>query len=166
MTKPLPLCLIASLLFFNIPTNAQQAAVNTFKITEISYGIYTSKIIAKKPIPGSAIWNHNVTGTSILVKRTQKVPAKSGIQFGAQYKLSVNGNHTVPVEVEWIFPEMHNPAGSTKYTSLKYPLVIPANMVNNSNYTLEKKHEILKGNWVLNIYHDSKIVYSKKFELY
>jgi len=166
MIKPLLLGLIAFLLFINIRTNAQQTVVHTFEITEISYGIYSSKIIAKEPMAGSPTGNHNATDTSILIKRTQRVPAKLGIQFGAEYKVSADGNNTVPVEVEWIFPEMHDPAGRITNTSLKYPLVIPTNMVNNSSYTLEKKHEVLKGDWVLNIYHDGKIVYSKKFQLY
>jgi hypothetical protein len=166
MIKPLSLGLIALLLLINARTNAQQTVVHTFEIIEINYGIYTSKKVAKEPMPGSPTDNHNVADTSILVKRTQRVPAKSGIQFGAEYKVSADGNNTVPVEVEWIFPETHDPAGSTTFTSIKSPLVIHANMVNNSSYTLEKKYEVLKGTWVLNIYYDSKIVYSKKFKLY
>jgi hypothetical protein len=166
MIKPLSLGLVAFLLLINARTNAQQTVVHTFEITEVSYGIYTSKTVAKEPMAGSPTGNHNVADTSILVKKTLRVPAKLGTQFGAEYKVSADGNDTVPVEVEWVFPEMHDPAGRITNTSLKYPLAIPANMINNSSYTLEKKHEVLKGNWVLNIYHDSKIVYSKKFQLY
>jgi hypothetical protein len=166
MIKPLSLGLVAFLLLINARTNAQQTVVHTFEITEVSYGIYTSKTVAKEPMAGSPTGNHNVADTSILVKKTLRVPAKLGTQFGAEYKVSADGNDTVPVEVEWVFPEMHDPAGRITNTSLKYPLAIPANMINNSSYTLEKKHEVLRGNWVLNIYHDSKIVYSKKFQLY
>ncbi|WP_413666498.1 DUF3859 domain-containing protein [Mucilaginibacter sp. Mucisp86] len=166
MIKPLSLGLIVSMLLISSCTNAQHAMVHKFAITEISYGIYTSKIVAKEPIAGSPTGNHNVTRNSILIKQTQRVPAKLGIQFGAEYKVAADGNDTVRVEVEWVFPETHDPAGRITNTSLKYPLAIPANMVNNSNYTLEKKQEVLKGSWVLNIYHDGKIVYSKKFDLY
>jgi len=166
MTKPLSLGLVAFLLLINARTNAQQTVVHTFEITEVSYGIYTSKTVAKDRMAGSPSGNHNVADTSILVKKTLRIPAKLGIQFGADYKVSADGNETVPVEVEWVYPEMHDPAGRITNTSLKYPLAIPANMVNNSSYTLEKKYEVLKGNWVLNIYHDGKIVYSKKFQLY
>lgn len=166
MIKPLSLGLIAFLLLINVRTNAQQTVVHTFEITEISYGIYTSKTVAKEPMTGSPTGYHNVVDTSILVKSTQRIPAKLGIHFGAEYKVSADGGSTVPIEVEWVLPAVYDPAKGTTSTSMKYPLAIPSNMVNNSGYTLEKKSELLKGDWVLNIYHDSKIVYSKKFVLY
>ncbi|MDB5150331.1 MAG: hypothetical protein JWQ57_4351 [Mucilaginibacter sp.] len=166
MIKPLSLSFIAFLLLANTHTNAQ-LTVHKFKITEISYGIYTSKTILKEAMAESPTGNHNYTDTSILVKKTQKIPAKSGIEFGAEYRLSGEQNDTARIEIEWIFPsEMQDPAKGTKYKSIKYPLFIPANMVNNSSYTLENDYEIIKGNWVLNIYYDDKILYSKKFELY
>jgi hypothetical protein len=138
-----------------------------FKLSETGYGIYTSHTVEKESIDGSASIDHAVVEKQVLVKKTEKVPAKLGIQFGTVYKLTGKDKDTASLEIEWIFPhEIMDTAKNAKYLNIRYPIKLPINFVNSSCYTLDNNFEVVKGIWIVNIYSDNKIIFTRKFDLY
>jgi len=148
-----------------ITANAQQKEAN-FKLSEISYGIYQSQTVEKEAMAESPSGDHKVVTKQVLLKKTEKIPAKIGAEFGTEYKLTGNTKEVVTLQLEWIFPhEITDPVKKVSFKSIKYPIDLPVNATNASTYSLDNDFEVVKGTWQLNIYYNDKIIYSKKFEL-
>lgn len=148
-----------------IKVNAQQKDAS-FKFSEISYGTYRSQTVEKESMAESPSGDHKVVTKQILLKKTEKIPAKIGTEFGTEYKLTGNSKDIVTLQLEWVFPkEITDPVKKVSFKSIKYPIDLPANATNASTYSLDNDFEVVKGPWQLNIYYNEKIIYSKKFEL-
>jgi len=137
-----------------------------FQFVEKSYGSYNSNSSIKDgKILGTDI-DHSVIDTAFIIENTEKIKDKLGTEFGVEYLLSSKSNEILPLDIEWIFPkEMIDPANNKKIKFIKYRIYLPTNFVNNGNYSLEKEFEIIKGEWVLNIYYEDKVIYNRKFIL-
>ena len=166
MKKSLFLKLSFFLLVVCAKVNAQQNNP-PFTLLETGYGIYTSHTVANEDIAGSTSIGHAVVEKQVLVKKTDKVPAKIGVQFGTIYKLTGKDRDTVSLEIEWIYPhEIMDTSKNAKYASIRYPIKLPVNFENSRTYSLDDNFEVVKGLWVLNIYSDNKIIFTRKFDLY
>ena len=120
----------------------------------------------KDAIVGSASIEHSVLDSVLLIKRTEKITARLGIEFGVEYILKSSLNDTISLDIEWIYPkEIIDPVDKKKVKSIRYGIDLPANFINNGNYKLENAFEVVKGNWQLNIYYKSKLIYRRKFIL-
>ena len=137
-----------------------------FKLKEISYGIYTSRTIAREAIADSVSISHGQVAGQTLVTQTDQVPAKLGTQFGSEYQLTGSAKDSVTLEIEWIYPrEVNDTVKHTHYRSIRYPIVMPANAANASSYSLDENFELIRGIWILNIFSDNKKIFTRKFHL-
>lgn len=110
--------------------------------------------------------DHGVAEKQVLVKKTEKIPGKLGVEFGTEYKLVGVDKEIAVIEIEWVFPqEIIDPIKKTKFSSIRYAIDLPVNAPNASTYSLDNDFEIIKGTWQLNLYYKGKNIYSKKFEL-
>ncbi|MBS1503138.1 MAG: DUF3859 domain-containing protein [Bacteroidetes bacterium] len=165
MKKSLFIVSLFAFLIVSINALAQQDPPEV-TLTEISHGIYSSQVIAKEKMDESPSGDHRVVARQVLVKKTEKIPAKLGAEFGAEYKLKSTGKDSVNIEIEWIFPHaIVDPAKNASYESIRYALTLGPADVNASTYSLDNDFEVVKGTWLLNVYYDNKIIYSQKFEL-
>ena len=166
MKKSLQIAMLLLLFGVCIKVNAQQTKP-AFKFSELSYGMYASQTIEKEKMDESPSGDHKVVAKQVLLKKTERVLAKIGSEFGTEYKLVGDSKDTVTLQLEWIFPhEMTDPVKKVSFKSIKYPIDLPVNAANASTYSLDNDFEVVKGAWQLNIYYKDKIIYSKKFELY
>ena len=164
MTRPFSLSLL--FLLFIVPIAKAQHVNPVFKFSEVSHGLYSSQTVAKETMAESPSGTHTVVEKQILLKQTEKIPAKIGSEFGTEYKLTGNNADTVILEIEWVYPhEIIDKQKNTSFKSIRYPIQIPANAANASTYSLEDDFEVVKGDWLLNIYSDNKIIYSKRFQV-
>jgi hypothetical protein len=146
--------------------SAQQTAPRV-KFTEITFGTATSTTVLKEDMANSPSGDHSVVANQVFTKKTDKIEAKKGVEFGVEYKLTSNKNDTARLDIEWIFPTaMTDLEKKTSYKSLRYPIDMPLNSINASTYGLENDFEVIKGTWQLNIYYAGKMIYARKFELY
>ena len=155
------------ILFLSFISNAiGQVRSQKFEFIEKSFGIYKSKVSAKDGPIGATSIKHSVLDGILLIKRTEKIRAKLGVEFGVEYILKSNSNETILLDIEWIYPkEIIDPADNKKIRIIRYGIGLPTNFVNNGNYTLEKPFEVVKGDWQLNIYYKDKMIYRRKFIL-
>jgi len=151
------------LLIHNV-VNAQTTP--SFKFNEISYGVYSSESTIKEKMDESPSGTHNVAIKQILKKKTNRIHAEVGVEFGTEYKLTGNTNDTTTIEIEWVFPKKMIDNDKNSFERIRYSIDLPINSGNASTYTLENSYEVIVGDWLLNIYSDNKIIYSKKFSLY
>jgi hypothetical protein len=156
-----------AILFLSFISNAVgQTRSRKFEFIEKSYGIYKSHISTKDATISSTSVEHSVLDGISLVKKTQKITAILGVEFGVEYFLKSSLNDTIPLEIEWIYPkDIIDPASKKKVKSIRYGINLPVNFINNGNYTLEKPFEVVKGNWKLNIYYKNKVIYRREFIL-
>lgn len=137
-----------------------------FKFDEIATGTFTKgKVIEQEQMAGSPTGTHGVIEQQSLIEKTQSVEAKIGAAFGVEYKLAGKKNDTIPIELEWVFPSDMTDQKGNRYSSIRYPVDLPANLVNASVYSLDNDYEVLKGTWTLNIYYHDKVIFSRKFDL-
>ena len=166
MNKIKILLLFIGIIVLHGKVSAQQNNL-PFKFSETNYGYYRSVTVETEQMPGSPSGDHKVVTNQVLIKQTARIPAKIGSDFGINYKLSGNKKDTVQLEIEWVFPqEMVNPAQNIKYKSIRYPIDLPCDAANGSTYSLDNDFEVIKGDWLLNVYYNNQIIYIKKFKLY
>lgn len=146
--------------------NAQQTDL-PFKFSEESYGIYSSHTAELEKLEALPNFDHKVVDKQVLVKQTDRVPAKKGLEFCVDYKLISAAKDTMHLQLEWIYPHaITDPQKKSTFKSIKYPIKLPLNETNGSTYSLDNEYEVVKGTWQFNIYYDDKIIYTRKFELY
>lgn len=164
MTRTNSCIILFSILF--IKSSFGQIPNQVFQFTELSYGIYQSKSVAKDGRISEATTEHSVIDDIILVKKTDRVKAKLGVEFGAAYVLKSSRSDTITLEIEWVYPkEIKDPTNEAKVKNIRYAIELPTNFENNSNYTLESDYEVVTGEWQLNIYFKNKAIYRKTFTL-
>lgn len=159
--------LFLMLLFFVLQcTSYAQTNGTPVKFKEISYGYYTSQTVEKEQMDNMPAGGHTVVKNQVLVKQTDKIPAKIGTEFGTVYQLKGRSKDSVQLDIEWIYPhEITDPQKNASFKSIKYSLYVPGNATNGSTYSLEEPFEIVTGEWQLNIYGQGELLYSKKFML-
>lgn len=162
--KPLSLKLSFVALCITLAAHAQD---HKFKFDEIATGTFTKgEVVAKEQMDGSPTGTHTVVEKQTLLKKTQSVDAKIGAAFGVEYKLAGKQNDTIPIELEWVFPSEMTDQKGNHYNSIRYPVDLPANLVNASVYSLDNDYEVVKGTWTFNIYYQDKVIFSRKFDLH
>lgn len=136
------------------------------KLKEVSYGYYTSQIVEKEAMDNAPTGNHSVVKNQVLIKQTDKIPAKIGSEFGTVYQLKGHAKDSVQLDIEWVYPhEIVDTAKHIKYKNVRYSLYVPGNATNGSTYTLEESFEVVTGDWQINIYNRGKLLYTKTFVL-
>lgn len=149
-----------------LTVNAQQAAPRV-KFTEITFGPATSTTVFKEEMPGSPSGDHSIFANQVFGKKTNRIEAKKGTQFGVEYKITGKHGNIAKLDIEWIFPtEIVDTAKKESFKSVRYPIDIAVNATDASTYALDNDFEVIKGTWQLNIYYAGKLIYTRKFELY
>lgn len=137
-----------------------------FQFTERNYGIYRSQNKQTAPNPSSPSGTASIIEEAALLSQTDTIPCKIGTEFGVEYILQSKRNHLIHLDIEWIFPtEIFDPTQNKEFKSIKYPIDLPMNFINNANYSLESEHELVKGIWQLNIYQGNTILYTRQYLL-
>ncbi|MBI1767729.1 MAG: DUF3859 domain-containing protein [Bacteroidetes bacterium] len=153
-------------IFYTVTPCSGQTQNQKFEFLESRYGIFKSGDREKDGKVSETTIEHSVLDKIELVKKTDRVPAKLGVEFGVEYTLKSKVNETVRLQIEWRYPkEILDPSNGEKIKNIKYDIDLPTNFVNNSNYTLEQDFEVVKGDWELLIYHDNKPIYKRRFVL-
>jgi hypothetical protein len=166
MTRITSIALSFILFLLCTGADAQQATI-ALKLQEITFGQATSTVVTKEAMENSPSGDHRLVENQVFTKKTNRIEAKKGVEFGVEYKLVSKQTDTVGLEIEWIFPNpIIDPQKHTTYKSLRYPIGLPLNFINASTYSLDNDFEVVKGTWQLNIYYSDKIIYTRKFELY
>jgi hypothetical protein len=135
------------------------------KVTELNYGISKTDEPLKATMDASPSGTHSLADNFSITKKTDRVPAIPGQQFGTEYIIKTKRAEVVTLEQVWIFPQEIKDDKGNVFTEVRYPMHKQTNEKSYSNYTLEKNFEIVKGKWTFIMLHEGKEIFRRDFYL-
>ena len=146
------------------------SATAEIKGTVLESGYYqsVSAILREKNL--SSPTGYTRTGGKVrLVKQTTEIPAIQGLLFGFKFRLS---GYAKNVDQAWLrlvvkHPLIIRPNGSrAKEYSYPISLQVKNGMIEDkSGYKLDKKYEMVEGEWVFQYWDEEKVLVEQKFIL-
>jgi hypothetical protein len=108
---------------------------------------------------GSRILSNGLT----ILKQTDHIPGKLGVNFGTLYIMKANVTKNIPVEEVWIFPSSMKDDNGKEFRMLRYTIEKPTNQETYSTYSFEQKYEIVKGKWIYQMFYHGVKIFERKF---
>ena len=136
-----------------------------FKVSfhELRYGICKTDSLYKQDLKTSPSGNQIISEAFKLIKKTDRIPGEVGQQFGVEYILESDFIGYLPVQQVWIFPEVITDGKGKAFKEARYTTEKPINSKTYSTYTLEKDFEVVKGEWIYQMWYDQEKLYERKF---
>lgn len=161
----IPLILITACLCLSSCIIRKQAAVD-ISIKELNYGPGDAKILATQKLENSPSEEHLTTDYKLhILRRTDTIDAKLGAQFGVEFITRCRTDKPHVITTVWKYPKgMKNNKGET-ISETSYETLRPVNVYDYTGYTLTEPNEVVKGLWTLELYYQSKLLYSRSFYL-
>ena len=139
---------------------------STVKIKELSYGTSSSKILTTEHLKNSPSGNHIVSDYKLnIIKKSDDVEAKIGVQFGSEYIIYAKENKPIELTIKWTYPKGVTDKMGKELFETKYNIIKMTNEYSYSNFTIEDKNELVKGDWILEIFTDNSKLYKRVFHL-
>jgi hypothetical protein len=160
---------LSSLLFINTSfaqTTAVSKVYGTLEFIELDHGIAEVADGTVDKLRASPTGTHGWLKDFEISKVTDSIHAVLKANFGVVYMVKAQDTVDINVVIEWIYPEVIINEKGEKFKSVKYTTKRPTNIPSASSYSLDAPYEMVKGNWEMNIYLETKLVYSKTFFLY
>jgi len=148
-----------------------QSSVNSKKLgilefVELDHGLAHVVDGTVEKLDKSPTGNHGWLKDLEIVKVTDSIEVTAKANFGIVYMVKAKDTADINVTIEWIYPkEVINEKGQ-KFKSIKYTTNRPTNIPSGSTYSLDAPYEMVKGDWVENIYLEGQRVFSRTFVLY
>ncbi|MBK7212765.1 MAG: DUF3859 domain-containing protein [Bacteroidales bacterium] len=135
-------------------------------IKELNYGPSNAKILATQQLENSPSEEHLTTDYKLnIIRRTDTIDAKLGAQFGVEFITRCRTDKPHVITTVWKYPKgMKNNKGEA-ISETRYEILRPVNVYDYTNYTLTEPNEVVKGLWTLELYSQSKLLYSRTFYL-
>jgi len=132
-------------------------------LKELNYGICETETEYIEKAESSPSGNHIYSYGFKLIKQTDRIPGKLGQKFGIEFIMKSNVTKLISVEQVWIFPTIIKDDKGKEFKELRYTIGKPTNENTYSTYTLEKEYEVVKGEWIYQMFYDGKKIYERKF---
>jgi hypothetical protein len=100
-----------------------------------------------------------------IVEQSDTVPARLGQKFGVIFQMDSDIDQLLEVEQVWIFPSPIRLADGREYKEVRYKISKPTNEPTYSLYELESQYELVKGEWMYQMFYQEKKIFEKKFLL-
>ncbi len=163
------IALLITLFFFTSSIAQKNTKIQTdkdFQFVELNYGLADIVRDSTAQLANSPTGTHGFLSGYELTKVTDSVLPKIKANFGVVYMIKAIDTTDIDVVIEWIYPKKITNYKGQKFLSVKYTTQRPTNTPSGSSYTLDEPYEIVKGNWIINIYLKDKLLYTKTFILY
>ena len=151
-------------LVFAVSASAEAPQVEGFEVVRV--GIYTSDVTSTERDANGVL--QNVIANSRLALNTTTIPAKLGVSFGFEFKITGQPDGAVvTIRKETHYPEPGAmPPGATK------PLLVNSKMTNRalnevsfSSYRLEESWELMPGKWAFEFWLGDRKLGEQEFTL-
>jgi hypothetical protein len=136
---------------------------NDITLTEVNYGLYKGKNLYNRNNKKSPSGVDIVSKNNGFYEKTNKVPLKFGISFGSEFILNSSSNKIIKIETVWKYPKKIKNDEGKYFSELRKTSSKRTNEKKWTGYVINRDYEMVKGKWVLEIYHDNKRLYKKKF---
>ena len=158
------LVLAISLLMFASQSSAEEPQVRNIEFTHV--GIYVAGIQSKETKANGI--DRNVYSNPRFVQSTRVVPAKIGVTFGFEFRISGVPDGaivTVRKETRYPSPGAKPPGHSKRVPSDTEDLTETLNKSSAYYYTLEQPWELLPGRWVFQFWSGDRKLGEQAFTL-
>lgn len=147
-----------------VPAGAQEPKIQGFEV--IRFGVYTREVTSTTRDAKGIL--HNVVSHPRLALSTTTIPAKLGVTFGFEYKITGHPDDVVVT----LRDETHYPAPGARPPGATKPILVDAdstsltlNHVNYRGYSLQEPWELLPGKWVFEFWSGHRKLGSQVFTL-
>ena len=147
-------------------TTVESKNNGVLQFVELDYGIAEVVDGVSEKLKNTPTGTHGWLKDFQITKVTDSVPVKIKENFGVVYIVKAKDTVDINIDIEWIYPEKIKNEKGEKYKSIRYTTKRPTNIPSASSYSLDAQYEMVKGNWIMNIYIEDKKVYTKTFLLY
>jgi hypothetical protein len=152
-------------------TTFSQTIINSksygdMEFKELDYGLAKVKGAKTKKLSNSPTGTHTWLKDFEIINKSDSIQVLPKANFGVVYIVSAKDTVYIDVVIEWIYPEKITNDKGKKFRSTKYTTKRPTNIPSASSYSLDERYEMVKGDWKMNIYIESKKVCSRTFVLY
>lgn len=147
-------------------TSIKSKSFGNLEFKELEYGLAQVETGTTDQLKSSPTGTHGWLKDFAIVKNSDSIKAVKKANFGVIYIVRAKDTVDIPIEIEWIYPEKVTNSKGEKFKSIKYTTQRPTNIASASSYSLDEPYELVKGKWEMNLYIESKRVYSKTFILY
>lgn len=160
------ICII--LIFFSGCSNTNKVNENkpiSLEVKELEFGICETKTVVNEQMENSPSGTYTLSRGFKIVDKTDSITAKLGQKFGVKFIMQSDVNKNLSIEQVWIFPETITNDKGEKFKELRYTVNKPTNEKTYSTYTLEKNFEVVKGEWIYQMFYNDSKIYEKTFYL-
>ncbi len=138
----------------------------TLTFDELDHGLAKAVNGTTEVLKGSPIKTHQWLKDFEIVKVTDSIQVEPGAKFGVVYEIKSADSFVLKMDAEWVYPTTLKNEDGKKFKSIRYTTQRPTNTMAASSYSLDAPYEMVTGDWVLNLYVDNKLLYTKTFFLY
>lgn len=158
-------------LFFSVLISSAQTKVissnyGELEFIELDHGLASVEEGVVQKMEKSPSGTHGWLKDFVITKVTDSIPVMPKSNFGIVYMVKAKDTVDIPVDIEWVFPKTIKNNKKEKYKTFRYTTKRPTNIPSGSSYSLDEPFEMVKGNWVMNLYLENKLVYTRTFILY
>ena len=137
----------------------------SLKVQELNSGISQSRAVYKEEMTDSPSGLHSFSDNFRIVKQTDTIPARLGQKFGVIFQMTSSADRPLEVEQVWIFPSPIRFADGREFKEVRYKVEKPTNEPTFSFYELENEYEVVKGEWIYQMFYQGKKIFEKKFHI-
>jgi hypothetical protein len=154
-----------SLLLCACAERTKQVKPISLEVKELDSGIGYSRTIHKEHMPESPSSQRAFSDDFQIVEQSDTVPARLEQKFGVIFQMNSDIDQLLEVEQVWIFPSPIRLADGREYKEVRYEISKPTNEPTYSFYELESQYELVKGEWIYQMFYQEKKIFEKKFLL-
>ncbi|MBX3501698.1 MAG: DUF3859 domain-containing protein [Alphaproteobacteria bacterium] len=156
---------LAALALFAVGgASGQQGRLDRIEI--IQSGLYSASIVRRDSAHGTPTGQASLLDSPSFYADAARVPAQIGIRFGFQYRLigSPPGRE-VALRGVWQIPApgITNPVNGNTYRESARDFTARIGDTQIHGYGFDQPWEIVAGNWVLEIWHEKRLLASRTF---
>jgi hypothetical protein len=144
--------------------SAQHGKLDRLEV--IKSGLYTANVARRDSALGTPTGRASIVESPSFYSDETRVPAQLGIRFGFQYRLigSPQGQEA-RLRGVWRIPEpgIVNPANGNTYRESARDFTAAIGDTQIHGYGFDQPWEIVEGEWVLEIWHNERLLASRSF---
>ena len=145
--------------------NAVKNTSNSISFTELNYGLYRADVMYETDNETSPSGKHTVSNNVVFYEKTTNVKLKNDARFGAEFILNSDSYESIEIDIIWTYPKSIQNDKGENFSQLKKTSWKKANQKEWVGYVINREYEMVEGVWTLEIYHEEKRLYQKKFNV-
>ena len=147
-------------------TKIESRKWGTLQFAELDHGLAKVEEGISEKVKGTPTETHGWLNDFLIVKVTDSIKIEPKANFGVVYEVRAKDSVDINVDIEWIYPKTVENEKGDKFKSIRYTTVRPTNTPSASSYSLDADYEMVSGTWIVNLYLENKLGFTRSFYLY